>query len=155
MVAAKPIAMMFVSAAVAGLAGLVGLIGCATTHGHLARSADRLEHDSDALASDVRTPSSDFATSGYAREASDLADRSDELRRILNDRRSEQRDVQHAFARVSNSYRALRADVDRNGNEEARADLRVVTQDYRELEGQMQGYPADGRYAEGGLRGLD
>lgn len=152
MVAAKPIAMMFVSAAVAGLAGLAG---CATTHAHLARSADRLQHDSDALASDVRTPSADDATSGYARDASDLADRSDELRRIVNDQRSEQRDVQHAFARVSSSYHALRADVDRSGNEEARADLRVVTRDYLDLEGRMQGYPANDRYAEGDLRGVD
>jgi hypothetical protein len=128
---------------------LAGLAGCAATHGNLTRSADRLEHDSDALASDTRSTSADYATSDYARDARELADRSEQFRRTVNDSRSEQRDIQDAFVRVSSSYHALREEVDRSGNEEARADLRPVTQDYLDLEGQMQGYPATGRYAEG------
>jgi hypothetical protein len=143
MVSARPIAAMLMSAM------LVGLTGCATTHGHLARSADRLEHDSDALASDARSTSSDYATTDYARDARELADRSEDFRRIVNDPRAERRDIQDAFARVSSSYHALRENVDRSGGEQARADLRPVTQDYLDLEGQMQGYPATGRYAEG------
>ena len=143
MASGRPLVVMLMGAMLAGLAG------CATTHGNLTRSADRLEHDSDALASDTRSTSSDYATSEYARDARELADRSEQFRRTVNDSRSEQRDIQDAFARVSSSYHALREEVDRSGNEEARADLRPVTQDYLDLEGQMQGYPANGRYAEG------
>ncbi|HEY2592050.1 MAG TPA: hypothetical protein VGI35_10705 [Steroidobacteraceae bacterium] len=142
MASGRPLVVMLMGAMLAGLAG------CATTHGHLSRSADDLEHDSDALASDARSTSSDYATSDYARDARELADRSEEFRRTVNDSRSEQRDIQDAFARVSSSYHALRQDVDRSSNEEARADLKPVTQDYLDLEGQMQGYPANDRYAE-------
>ena len=141
MAAARPLAAVFMSAMLAGFAG------CATTHGQLSRSADRLEQDSDALASNARTASSDYTTSDYARDARELADRSEDFRRTVNDRSSQERDVQDAFARVSSSYHALRGDVDRSSDEEARADLRPVTQDYLDLEGQMQGYPVTARYA--------
>jgi outer membrane murein-binding lipoprotein Lpp len=128
---------------------LAGLAGCATTHSHLSRSADYLEQDSDALASDAHSTSSDYITSDYARDARELADRSEEFRHKVNDSRSEQRDIRDAFAQVSSSYHALRKDVDRAGNEEARADFGPVTQDYLDLERQMQDYAANGRYAAG------
>lgn len=149
MVSARPFLVTLVSAALCGLAG------CASTHGHLARSADRLESDTDTMSADARTDASDYAQSDYARDARDLADRSEEFRRIVNDPRSGSRDVQDAFARVSSSYVALRKEVNRSGNEEARADLRPVTQDYLELDGQLQGYPVSGRYAKRDRGDLD
>jgi outer membrane murein-binding lipoprotein Lpp len=146
MLAARPFAVMLMSAM------LTALAGCATTHGRLSSSADRLEHDSDAMASDARNASSDYAASDYTRDARELADRADAFRRTVNDSRADDRDIDDAFDRLSRSYHTLREDVDRSDSPEARADLRPVTQDYLDLEGQMQGHPAHDRYAEAPAR---
>jgi hypothetical protein len=120
--------------------------GCATTHGNLASSADRLERNSDALARDA-----DFGSSGYESDARRLAEETHDFRRTLADRRAGDRDVQAAFEDVSRSYHALRDEVDRSDSTRARADLKPVTEAYLDVEREMGGYK-DGhrRYARDG-----
>ena len=70
-----------------------------------------------------------FATN----QARKLADDTHEFREILSDRRADDRDVRAAFAQVSQSYHALRDDVDRSDSHEARVDLRPVFRDVPDL----------------------
>lgn len=142
MVAARSISLTLIGVMLAALAG------CATTHGRLTRSADRLERNASAFASDARYASDTVAAnSEVSRDARDLADQADEFRHTVNDSRADDRDVQNAFDRLSRSYHTLRDDVDHSGSPQAMADMRPVTQAYLDVEGDMGGYPSH-RYAE-------
>lgn len=114
------------------------IVGCATTHGNLSSSAERLERSSYALARDTRGP--DFGGSGYESDARRLADESHDFRRVLLDRRADERDVESAFNDVSRSYHALRDEVDRSDSQRARANLKPVTEAYLDVEREMGGY---------------
>jgi hypothetical protein len=128
---------------------LVALAGCATTHGNLAGSADRLERNADALARDSRDTQQDFGTTNsYSRDARQLADQTRDFREALADRNADDRDVKAAFERVSHSYHVLRDDVERGGSHEAQVDLRSVTEAYLDMEREMGGYDSH-RYARG------
>jgi hypothetical protein len=126
-------------------AAFAALAGCATTHGNLASSADRLERNSYALAQDA-----DFGSSGYENDARQLADETHDFRRAIADRRADDRDVQAAFEDVSRSYHALRDEVDRSDSSRARADLKPVTEAYLDVERAMGGYSDRHRYARDG-----
>jgi hypothetical protein len=104
--------------------------GCATTHGNLAGSADRLERNADQLARNARGDMS-------ARNASELADEAHEFRRTLNDRDADDRDVRNAFEDLSRDYHALRDSVDRSDTRETQLDLRPVTEAYLDVEREM------------------
>jgi hypothetical protein len=130
---------------------LAALAGCATTHGNLASSADRLERNADALTSDSRYTRDDYGN-GYSREARALAERTRDFREALADRNADERDVKAAFERVSQSYHRLRDDVDRTDSHAAQVDLRPITEAYLDVEREMGGYDRH-RYArEGDLR---
>ena len=129
---------MGVTKVIAITAALAALAGCATTHGNLNSSAERLERNSYALA---RTSDrSDFASSSYEHDARALADQAHDFRRVLIDRRSDSRDVEAAFSDVSRSYHALRDEVDRSDSTRARADFKPVTEAYLDVEREMGGY---------------
>ncbi len=132
--------MLFVPAA-----ALVALMsGCATSpHGNLARSADRLDHNAQALARDDRG----YASSNYAREADVLAEKAHDFRRAAEDPRADRRDLDGAFESLSRSYHSLRDDVDRSDSREAQLDLKPVTEAYLDVEREMGGYKSDDRYA--------
>ena len=116
------------------------LAACATTHGSLTTSADRLERSSDALAR--RSPS----YSSYSADARELADEAHDFRRTVIDRRTDDRDVKDAFEKLSHDYHAVRDGVDRSNSPQAELDLRPVTEAYLDIERAMGGYPSD-RYA--------
>jgi hypothetical protein len=135
MVAARSIA-----AAMASSALIAILAGCATTHGSLSSSADRLERSADMLARDAQGES-------YSREASELADQAEDFRRTVLDRRADDGEVRDAFEVLSRDYHALRDEVDRSNDREAATDLRSVTEAYLDIEREMGGFD-DRRYAE-------
>lgn len=144
MVAARSAALMLT-----GLL-LTSLAGCATTHGRLTSSADRLEENAHAFASDSRySSSSDERDTGMTHDAHELADSAREFRQTVNDRDAGDRDVKDSFDRLSRDYHALRDDVDHSDSREAREDLRPVTQAYLDVERDMEGYSGHDRYAEG------
>jgi len=131
-----------VSAASAALAAclLIGLSGCATTaRSNMSTSADRLEHNANLLADDVR--SADYP-SGYVRDVHMLADDARDFRRTVEDRASSDGDVKAAFERLSRSYHAVRDEVDHSDSRTARGDLQPVTDSYLDIEREMGGYPA-------------
>ncbi len=131
---------------------LVALAGCATTQGNLTSSADRLEHNADALAREEPrdTRAADYPTTGYSRDARELADQAHDFRRTVMDRRADDREVKAAFEHVSRSYHTLRDDVDRSDSRDAQADLKPVTDAYLDVERAMGGYPDADRYARDG-----
>ena len=119
---------------------LAVLAGCATTHGNLSTSADRLERSADLLARDARDNS-------YGREAAALADQAEDFRRTVLDRRADDEEVRDAFEVLARDYHALRDEIDRTSDREASADFRPVTEAYLDIEREMGGYD-DRRYAE-------
>jgi hypothetical protein len=127
---------------------LVLLAACATTHGNLTTSADRLERSSDALSR--RAPS----YSSFSTDARELADEAHDFRLTVTDRRADDRDVKDAFEKLSRDYHAVRDGVDRANDRQASIDLRPVTEAYLDIERAMGGYPSD-RYAERDRRDRD
>jgi septation ring formation regulator EzrA len=126
---------------------LAALASCATTHGNLASSADRLERNADALTRDTRYTREDYGVaSSYSRDARELAERTRDFRETLADRNADERDVKAAFERVSQTYHRLRDDVDRADSHTAEIDLRPITEAYLDVEREMGGYDRH-RYA--------
>jgi hypothetical protein len=124
---------------------MVALGGCATSsHGNLARSADRLEHNAAVLARNDRGA---YSSRSYSREADDLAEKARDFRLAVMDSRADRRDLDGAFESLSRTYHALRDDVDRSDSREARLDLKPVTEAYLDVEREMGGYRASDRYA--------
>ena len=122
---------------VAVLMGLMG--GCATSpHGNLARSADRLEHNSEALARYDRD-------SRNSREAQELAVKAHDFRLAVGDSRADRRDLDAAFESLSRTYHDLRDDVDRSDSRQAQLDLKPVTEAYLDVEREMGGYKGGDR----------
>lgn len=133
----------------------VALAGCATTHGGLNSSADRLDRNAQAFAQDAQeAPRGYDENSSYTREAQDFADRAHEFRRTVEERGTDRRDLGASFDDLSRSYHSLRDDVERSGNRQARRDLQPVTQAYLDVEDNMGGARAPSRYSqEDGDRG--
>ena len=94
----------------------VALTGCATTHGGLNSSADRLDRNAQAFAQDAQE-----APHGYS---------------------------ENTGYDLSRSYHALRDDVERSGDRDARHDLQPVTQAYLDVEDNVGGAQAPSRYSE-------
>jgi hypothetical protein len=134
MVAARSIAVAVASSALMAI-----LAGCATTHGSLSTSADRLERSADMLSRNARGDS-------YSREAGELADQAQDFRRTVLDRRADDGEVRSAFESLSRDYHALRDEVDRSDDREAAKDLRSVTEAYLDIEREMSGVDSR-RYA--------
>jgi hypothetical protein len=117
--------------------------GCATSpHGNLARSADRLESNSAALA---RHDGRGYSGSSYAREADELALKARDFRVAVKDSRADHRDLDRAFEGLSRTYHDLRDDVDRSDSREAQLDLKPVTEAYLDVEREMGGYKGGDR----------
>ncbi len=117
------------------------LTGCATTHGSLPSSADRLQRNSEVLARNAHDDSE------FARDAHELATEARDFRLAVTDRRADDRDVKDAFERLSKDYHAVRDNVDRTHSRQAEIDLRPVTDAYLDIERAVGGYPASDRYA--------
>jgi hypothetical protein len=131
------------------LAILVGVVGgCATSsHGNLARSADRLDHNAELLARDDHRDGREGWNSSYSREADALAEKAHDFRRAVTDSRGDRRDLDDAFESLSRTYHALRDDVDRADSREAQLDLKPVTEAYLDVEREMGGYRGGDKYA--------
>lgn len=129
------------TAAFAASFAILILAGCATTHGSLTSSADKLQRNSEVLARNAREGSD------FSRDARELANEARDFRLAVTDRRSDDRDVKDAFERLSRDYHAVRDNVDRSNSREAQIDLRPVTDAYLDIERSMGGFPADDRYA--------
>ncbi len=121
----------------AAVAMMAVLAGCATTQSSLRSSADRLERNADALARDARG----YDSTDYSRDALQLADEAHDFRRVVNDSRSDRRDVDAAFQELSRKYHDLRDEVDRSTSREAQVDFRPVTEAYLDVERGVGGYP--------------
>jgi uncharacterized membrane protein YccC len=120
---------------IAATVALMAVGGCATTGGSLTSSATRLERSAYALQeeandSDVR--------SDFRRDARQLAEEAREFRRVVEDRDSSKEDVHDAFEDVSRRYHAMRDEVDRDNDREARAEFRDVTEAYLDVEREMR-----------------
>ena len=129
----------------------MALAGCATTHGGLDTSADRLDRNAQAFAQDSEEAPRGYAeNTGYTEDARDFADRAHEFRRTVEDQdeSADNRDVRAAFEELSRSYHALRDDVERSDDSEARRDLHPVTQAYLDVEDNMGGAGAPSRYSD-------
>ncbi|MDE2263342.1 MAG: hypothetical protein KGL45_12515 [Gammaproteobacteria bacterium] len=125
------------------------LAGCATTHGGLNSSADRLDRNAQAFAQNSQeAPRGYSENTGYTADARDFADRAHEFRRAVEDEGADSRDVRASFDDLSRSYHALRDDVERSGDRGARHDLQPVTQAYLDVEDNMGGARAPSRYSE-------
>jgi len=127
----------------------VALAGCATTrHGGLDRSADRLDRNAQAFAQDSEEAPHGYAEHrGYTEDARDFADRAHEFRRSVEDSDADKSDLRASFDQLSRSYHALRDDVERSGDEDARHDMQSVTQAYLDVEDEMGG-AGPSRYSE-------
>ena len=125
------------------------LAGCATTHGGLNSSADRLDRNAQAFAQASQEAPRGYAeNTGYTADARDFADRAQEFRRTVEDEGADSRDVRSSFEDLSRSYHALRDEVERSGDRDARHDLQPVTQAYLDVEDNMGGARASSRYSE-------
>jgi len=132
----------------------MALGGCATTHGGLHSSADRLDRNAQAFAEDSQEAPRGYAeNTGYTEDARDFADRAHEFRRTIDEEGTDNRDVQASFDELSRSYHALRDDVERSGDRDARRDLAPVTQAYLDVEDNMGGAAAPSRYSDDDDRG--
>ncbi|MGH8317835.1 MAG: hypothetical protein ACREUL_07640 [Steroidobacteraceae bacterium] len=127
----------------------VALVGCATTrHGGLDYSAARLDRNAQAFAQDAQDAPRGYAeNTSYTTDANDFADRAHEFRRTVEDPSADRRDVRASFDALSRDYHALRDDVQRSGDEDARRDLHPVTQAYLDVEDDMGG-AGPSRYSE-------
>ena len=127
----------------------VALCGCATTrHGGLDSSADRLDRSAQAFAQDSEEAPHGYSENrGYTEDARDFADRAHEFRRTVEEGSADKHDVRASFDELSRSYHALRDDVERSGNEDARHDMRPVTQAYLDVEDDLGG-SGQSRYSE-------
>jgi hypothetical protein len=118
---------------------LIGLSGCVTTtRSNMATSADRLEHDTRALAYDAR--STDYP-SDYVHDVHALAEDARDFRHTVEDHSATDGDIRVAFERLSRSYHVVRDEVDHSDSRTARSDLRPVTDSYLDIEREMGGYP--------------
>jgi hypothetical protein len=128
----------------------MALTGCATTHGGLDTSADRLDRNAQAFAQDSEEAPRGYAEkTTYTEDARDFADRAHEFRRTVEDRGdADDRDVKDAFEELSRSYHALRDDVERSDDRDASRDLHPVTQAYLDVEDEMGGARAPSRYSD-------
>jgi len=128
----------------------VALAGCATTrHGGLDRSADRLDRNAQAFAQDAQeAPRGYDENTSYTEDAQDFADRAHEFHRTVEEQGGDDRDVKAAFDDLSRSYHTLRDDVERSASREARSDLQPVTRAYLDVEDDMGGAQAPGRYSD-------
>lgn len=126
----------------------VALVGCATTHGGLYTSADRLDRNAQAFAADSEEAPRGYAEdTRYTEDARDFADRAHEFRRTVEDHGADNRDVKASFDDLSRSYHSLRDDVERSGDRQASRDLQPVTQAYLDVEDNMGG-AGPSRYSE-------
>lgn len=127
----------------------MGLAGCATTHGGLNSSADRLDNNAQAFAQDAAdAPRGYSENTSYTEDARDFADRAHEFHRTVENEGRDSSDVKASFDELSRSYHALRDDVERSGDRDARRDLQPVTQAYLDVEDDMGGAQAPSRYSD-------
>lgn len=112
----------------------VGFAGCATTHGNLTSSADKLERSAVELQRDAR----DDGSSGYYRDAQQFASEAHDFRRTLDDRRADGSDLQDAWRDLSGRYHALRDQVERSHDRNAELDFKPVTEAYLDVEREMR-----------------
>jgi len=133
----------------------IGLAGCATTrHGGLDSSAGRLDRNAQAFAQDsAEAPRGYSENTSYTEDARDFAERAHEFRRTVADRDQgdgdvSDRDVKASFDELSRSYHALRDDVEKADDPEARRDMQPVTQAYLDVEDNMGGAQAPSRYSD-------
>ena len=118
---------------------LIGISGCVTTtRSNMATSADRLEHNTAALADDARA--TDYP-SDYVHDVHALADDAREFRHTVEDHAATDSDVRVAFERLSRSYHVVRDEVEHSESRTARSDLQPVTDSYLDIEREMGGYP--------------
>jgi hypothetical protein len=122
----------------------VALAGCATTHGSLASSAERLERSAVELQSDARD---DGASGSYSRDAQEFAAEARDFRRVLTDRDADEDDVEDAFRDLSGRYHALRDEVERSRDRDAELDFKQVTEAYLDVEREMRRVGDRDRYA--------
>jgi hypothetical protein len=112
----------------------VGFVGCATTHGNLTSSADKLERSAVELQRDAR----DDGSSSYYRDAQEFASETHDFRRTLDDRRADRDDLQDAWRDLSGRYHALRDQVERSHDRNAELDFKPVTEAYLDVEREMR-----------------
>ena len=129
-------------------ASLATLAACATTHGALTSSANRMAHDADVLALNTRADSAEYGTRDYSRDGRSVAAQADALRRSVQDRPVDARNVTDALDRLARSYDTLREDANRSGNPNALAELNPVTRDYLGIESEAELSLALQQYAQ-------
>lgn len=120
---------------IAATVGLIAVGGCATTSGNLSNSANRLERSAYALQEEAND---DDVRGDFRRDARELAEETREFRRVVEDRSSSDEDVRDAFQDVSRRYHALRDEAEHDGDGEADAEFRDVTEAYLDVERAMR-----------------
>jgi hypothetical protein len=138
---------------------VMALAGCATTrHGGLDSSAGRLDRNAQAFAQDSQeAPRGYSENTSYTEDARDFADRAHAFHRTVEGRDEggdvSDRDVKSSFDELSRSYHALRDDVEKSEDPNARRDMQSVTQAYLDVEDDMGGAQAPSRYSDADDRG--
>jgi hypothetical protein len=111
-----------------------GLTGCATTSTSLANSSERLERSALELQDEARD---EDAGSDYRRDVEELAREARDFRRTLEERSSDDDDVQDAFRELSRRYHAVRDETERARDSELDSEFKDVTEAYLDIEREM------------------
>ena len=130
----------------------LALAGCATVHERILNAGDRLERNTNALAS--RASDDAGATDpvgGYSRAAREFANEAGNFRRVADV--AGDRDVVLAFEELWRRYQTLRQEINRNQSPRAQADFRPVTEAFVEVQRVVRNgysYADTALYARGG-----
>jgi hypothetical protein len=121
------------------LFALAAVGGCASTHGKLAKSAERLQHNANVLGRDSLDSNYGSDPQGYARDAQTLSQDTHRFRETLAEGNPDKPEVKAAFERVSQSYQTLRDAIEQSNSHEAQKDLKPITEAYLDVEHKIGG----------------
>ncbi|HWZ63432.1 MAG TPA: hypothetical protein VNX02_10450 [Steroidobacteraceae bacterium] len=132
--------------ALATASSLLALAGCASTQPtathpaslELAQSAETLDKDARLLA----TRADGEETPGFTADAHELSQRAYEFRLAAASSNANEGELHSEFARVTDSYERVRADVDRMDTAQARGDLGLVQDSYHDVASRLGTAPA-------------
>jgi hypothetical protein len=131
--------------ALATASSLLALAGCADTRPaathpaslELAQSAETLDNNARVLATRA-----DSETPGFAADAHELAQHAYDFHLAAASSNASEGELQSEFARVTDSYDRVRADVDHIDTAQARGDLGLVQDSYQDVASRMGTTPA-------------
>jgi len=121
------------------MTALAAVGGCASTHGKLAKSAEKLQRNASVLGRNTLNSNYGSDPQGYARDAQYLSEDTHRFRETLAEPSPDKPEVKAAFERLSQSYQTLRDEVEQSDSGEARKDMKRITEAYLDVEHKIGG----------------